>query len=83
MDPSGEPMRIDCDTCTARGDACTDCVVTVLLGAPPDDALSDDDQAALDVLSASGLVPPLRMQPPVQVPIHRATPSTRLHNASG
>jgi hypothetical protein len=28
-------MYIDCDTCTARGTGCTDCVVTVLLGAPP------------------------------------------------
>ena len=28
-------MYIDCDTCTARGTGCDDCVVTVLLGAPP------------------------------------------------
>ena len=28
-------MHIDCDTCTARGTGCGDCVVTVLLGAPP------------------------------------------------
>ncbi len=28
-------MLIDCDTCTVRGTGCTDCVVTVLLGAPP------------------------------------------------
>lgn len=28
-------MFIDCDTCTARGTGCSDCVVTVLLGAPP------------------------------------------------
>jgi hypothetical protein len=28
-------MLIDCDTCTARGMGCADCVVTVLLGAPP------------------------------------------------
>ena len=28
-------MYIDCDTCTARGTGCGDCVVTVLLGAPP------------------------------------------------
>ncbi len=28
-------MLIDCDTCTARGTGCADCVVTVLLGAPP------------------------------------------------
>jgi hypothetical protein len=31
----GEDMLIDCDTCTARGTGCADCVVTVLLGAPP------------------------------------------------
>ena len=30
-----ESMLIDCDTCTARGTGCADCVVTVLLGAPP------------------------------------------------
>jgi hypothetical protein len=28
-------VYIDCDTCTARGTGCGDCVVTVLLGAPP------------------------------------------------
>lgn len=28
-------MLIDCDTCTVRGAGCGDCVVTVLLGAPP------------------------------------------------
>jgi hypothetical protein len=28
-------MLIDCDTCTLRGTGCADCVVTVLLGAPP------------------------------------------------
>jgi hypothetical protein len=28
-------MLIDCDTCTARGGGCADCVVTALLGAPP------------------------------------------------
>ncbi|MGY1855909.1 hypothetical protein [Modestobacter sp. SYSU DS0290] len=28
-------MLIDCDTCTVRGQGCADCVVTVLLGAPP------------------------------------------------
>ena len=28
-------MLIDCDTCTVRGQGCHDCVVTVLLGAPP------------------------------------------------
>jgi hypothetical protein len=28
-------MLIDCDSCAARGTGCGDCVVTVLLGAPP------------------------------------------------
>ena len=28
-------MLIDCDTCAVRGQGCDDCVVTVLLGAPP------------------------------------------------
>jgi hypothetical protein len=28
-------VLIDCDTCTVRGHGCDDCVVTVLLGAPP------------------------------------------------
>jgi hypothetical protein len=28
-------VLIDCDTCTVRGRGCDDCVVTVLLGAPP------------------------------------------------
>jgi hypothetical protein len=34
-------MLIDCDTCTARGTGCADCVVTVLLGAPPSWQTSD------------------------------------------
>lgn len=31
----GAIVLIDCDTCTVRGPGCDDCVVTVLLGAPP------------------------------------------------
>lgn len=27
-------MRVDCETCEVRGDACDDCVVAVLLGDP-------------------------------------------------
>lgn len=54
-------MIVDCDTCTVRGPACGDCVVTVLLGAPP--AWGDDEQRALGVLADSGLVPPLRLVP--------------------
>jgi hypothetical protein len=54
-------VRIDCDSCLARGLCCHDCVVTVLLGPPPELSFDDDEQRALDVLAESGLVPPLRM----------------------
>jgi hypothetical protein len=54
-------VQIDCDTCMVRGLACHDCVVTVLLGPPPELSFDDDEQRALEVLAGSGLVPPLRM----------------------
>ncbi|QIK66069.1 hypothetical protein G7072_06690 [Nocardioides sp. HDW12B] len=54
-------LRIDCDTCLVRGLACHDCVVTVLLGPPPETGFDDDEQRALSVLADSGLVPKLRM----------------------
>ncbi len=63
--------RIDCDTCVVRGLACHDCVVTVLLGPPPELAdltIDDDERRALDVLADSGLVPPLRLVTPVSGP---------------
>ena len=61
-DPS--TLHVDCDTCTARGPACTDCVVTVLLGIPgPRVDLDTDEQRALSALAGSGLVPPLRLVP--------------------
>ena len=56
--------HIDCDTCVVRGLACHDCVVTVLLGPPPELApltIDDEERRALDVLADSGLVPPLRL----------------------
>jgi hypothetical protein len=57
-------MLIDCDTCEVRGDACRECVVSVLLGAPPGGVEIDpEEQRALEVLADSGLVPPLRLVP--------------------
>ena len=57
-------MLIDCDTCEVRGDACGECVISVLLGAPPGGVEIDpDEQRALEVLADSGLVPPLRLVP--------------------
>jgi len=80
-------MLIDCDTCAVRGPACGDCVVTVLLGAPPAIAgdgveLDGAEQAAIAVLAGSGLVPPLRLLPvgsaPAEgAPDHRPSPAPR------
>jgi positive regulator of sigma E activity len=69
-------MLIDCDSCTGRGLACGDCVVSVFLGTPalPDAPrgtleplrpaqtvdLDLDEAQALAVLADAGLVPPLR-----------------------
>jgi hypothetical protein len=63
--------HIDCDTCLVRGLACHDCVVTVLLGPPPELApltIDDEERRALDILADSGLVPPLRLVRPVAGP---------------
>ena len=64
-------VHIDCDTCLVRGLACSDCVISVLLGppagvdeAPEPDTFADEEVRALEVLAGSGLVPPLRMVPP-------------------
>ncbi|WP_293783779.1 hypothetical protein [uncultured Aeromicrobium sp.] len=62
--PDTESLVVDCDRCVVRSpDACADCVVTVLLGPPPDAPVQIDEQerAALDALAGSGLVPPLRL----------------------
>jgi hypothetical protein len=59
---------VDCDTCVMRGLACHDCVVTVLLGPPPELTFDDEERRALDVLAESGLVPPLRLVQPVDGP---------------
>lgn len=57
-------MVIDCDGCTVRGLACGDCVVSVVLGAPPAGVdLDDDVRQALRVLADEGLVPRLRVLP--------------------
>lgn len=54
-------MLIDCGSCQVAGDACGDCVVSVLLGQPADGQLKAVEQQAIGALAASGLVPPLRL----------------------
>ena len=62
-----DPVVIDCDTCLVRSaSACGDCVVTVLLGAPPQGVeVAPEELDALDALAEGGLVPPLRLVIPV------------------
>ncbi len=55
-----DAIHIDCDTCDLAGVGCGDCVLSVLLGPPPA-LLEPEEQRALEVLAASGLVPPLRL----------------------
>jgi hypothetical protein len=63
--PADSGCVIDCDTCAVRGDACGDCVVSVMLGGPPGAVTVDAaEQRALSVLAEAGLVPPLQMTPP-------------------
>ena len=57
-------LHVDCMSCVAKGLACGDCVITVLLGSPTHGLdLDTDEQAALSALAESGLVPPLRLIP--------------------
>lgn len=59
-------MLIDCDSCEVRDIACSDCVVSVLLGMPAPEApvdLDESERTAIGVLAQSGLVPPLRLVP--------------------
>ncbi|MFN2517952.1 MAG: hypothetical protein ABR604_02750 [Jatrophihabitantaceae bacterium] len=55
-------MLIDCDTCSVRGRACRDCVVTVILNISTRPVELDEvEQSALGSLAAVGLLPPLRV----------------------
>jgi hypothetical protein len=64
-----------------KGPGCRDCVVSVVLGMPPEQSslrIDDEELAALDVLAQSGLVPPLRLVHAVDAtelePVHRPRP---------
>jgi hypothetical protein len=55
-------MLIDCDSCVVRGAACSGCLVSVVLGAPPTGVeLDEGEQRALAVLADAGMVPRLRL----------------------
>lgn len=62
-------LIIDCDRCEVRPKACSDCVVSVLLGAPGQVEWDAAERRAMDALADAGMVPRLRLVPksgPVQ-----------------
>lgn len=56
-------MVIDCDMCAIRGVGCSDCVISVLLDAPPQVELAEPELRAIDALAGAGLLPRLRLVP--------------------
>jgi hypothetical protein len=55
-------MIVDCDCCAVRGGACRDCVITLLLGAPPGGVdLDGTERFALHSLAEAGMVPRLQL----------------------
>ncbi|HWC84072.1 MAG TPA: hypothetical protein VG756_29275 [Pseudonocardiaceae bacterium] len=60
-------MIIDCDRCAIRGVGCSDCVISVLLDAPPTVEFEEPELRALGTLADAGLVPRLRL-----IPVHGA-----------
>ena len=56
-------MTIECDRCEARGLACGNCAVTVIVG--EESQLGPAELRALAVLANAGLIPPLRYAPRV------------------
>jgi hypothetical protein len=64
-------MDIDCGSCQAFPQACSDCMVSVLLGLPGEQPapqfpivhVASEHAGALEVLAGGGLIPPLRLVP--------------------
>lgn len=55
-------LHVDCGSCRARGPACSNCVITALLGPIESDVeLGADEVGALAALAGGGLIAPLRL----------------------
>lgn len=63
MTDTAGPVIIDCDRCDVRPHACSDCVVSVLLGAPPTVEWDETERRAVDALADAGMLPRLRLVP--------------------
>ncbi|CAB4660937.1 unannotated protein [freshwater metagenome] len=61
-------MIINCDSCTMRDIACSDCVVTSFLALPSADngEVSQGTVEALERLSEHGIIAPLRFRSAIQ-----------------
>lgn len=71
-------MIVDCDRCAVRGDACQDCVITVLLGKPPGGVEFDGTERwALNTLAGVGMVPRLQLVERAAESDGRAQPDDR------
>lgn len=78
-------MIIDCDSCAVRGVGCSDCVISVLLDAPPTVELDEPELRAIDTLADAGLVPRLRLvpRPDADTPSPAARSAERSDSAAG
>ncbi len=65
-----EPLIIDCDRCDVRPRACSDCVVSALLGAPPTVEWDETERRAVAALADGGMLPRLRLVPRNTFPAH-------------
>jgi hypothetical protein len=54
-------LIIDCDRCAVRPKACSECVVSVLLGAPGQLEWDANERRAVDALADAGMLPRLRL----------------------
>jgi hypothetical protein len=65
-------MLVDCDQCELRDIACSDCVITSLVGTPRRcREIGEAESRALRVLADAKLVPPLRLR--ARPPLSRAS----------
>jgi hypothetical protein len=76
-------MLIDCDRCAVRGDACGDCVVSVLFGeAPPLDDADAAERQALRVLADAGFEVTVLARDEPRRHLHLVGPTHRRRSAA-
>jgi hypothetical protein len=56
-------VTVDCRRCLLRDIACSGCVMSVLIGAPPTVEWDHTERRAIDLLADAGMVPRLRLVP--------------------